>query len=672
MGERFLDTEEAGGSIPPVPTTSPPIPQRMTAGQIRVTTPGGDSCVVARGTTGRDALQALGERRLREVVAVRVDDRLLDVSCPLAEGGTLTPVFADSPDGVDILRHSTAHLMAHAVKRLFPDTQVTIGPVIEGGFYYDFKRDTPFTPEDLERIEMTMREIAAGDLQIERHEVARSRAIDLFRDQGESYKVEILEGIPDERVSLYTQGDFTDLCRGPHVPSTGRLTAFKLTSLAGAYWRGDERNEMLQRIYGTAFPSGKQLEEHLALLEEAKRRDHRRLGRELDLFSFHPEAPASPFFHPKGAIVYNQLVAYIRRLYDRYGYQEVLTPQILDVDLWQRSGHYANYRENMYFTEVEGREMAVKPMNCPGHCLLYAGTTRSYRDLPLRLADFGRLHRFERSGVTAGLTRVRSFSQDDAHIFCTPEQIEAEVATVVEMIFVTYDLFGFAERRIYLGTRPERSIGDDFLWARAEQTLRQTLEARGIAFDVHAGDGAFYGPKIDFCILDAMRREWQLGTVQLDFALPERFDLQFVNSDGGRERPVMIHRALLGSIERFMAILLEHCAGDFPLWLAPVQVRLLTVTDQQREYADGVCAQLRKAGLRAETDLRNEKLSFKIREAELQKVPIVLVVGDKEVASGTVAPRRRGAGKLPSITVAEFMEQVGSEARLAVTEGGVP
>ena len=644
----------------------------MTEGQIRIALPGGETCVVASGTIARDALVALGEARVREALAVRMGERLLDLSRPLVSDGVLEAVFPDSPDGVEILRHSTAHLMAHAVKRLYPETRVTIGPVIEGGFYYDFKREQAFSPEDLERIEAGMREIAAADLRIERQEMPRSQAIELFRELGESYKVEILEGLSDEIVSLYRQDDFTDLCRGPHVPATGRIKAFKLTSLAGAYWRGDERNEMLQRIYGTAFPSPKQLKEHLALLEEAKRRDHRRLGRELDLFSFHPEAPASPFFHPKGTIVYNQLVAYIRRLYDHYDYREVLTPQILDVDLWQRSGHYANYKENMYFTEVEGREMAVKPMNCPGHCLLYAGTMRSYRDLPLRLADFGRLHRFERSGVTAGLTRVRSFSQDDAHIFCAPEQIEGEVATVVEMIFQAYDLFGFTERRIYLGTRPERSIGDDALWSRAEQTLRQALEARGIAFEVHAGDGAFYGPKIDFCILDAMRREWQLGTVQLDFALPERFDLEFVNRDGRKERPVMIHRALLGSIERFMAILLEHCAGNFPLWLAPVQVRLVTVTDQQHAYANEVWAQLRAAGLRAETDLRNEKLSYKIREAELQKVPIVLVIGDKEVASGTLSPRRRGAGTLPPLAVPDFIRHVATEARLVTAEGGVP
>jgi threonyl-tRNA synthetase len=643
----------------------------MTDDQIRVALPGGAEMLVPRGTPAADALRALGERRAGEALAARVGEQLVDLSRPVVEDATVAPVFADSPEGTEVLRHSTAHLLAHAVKRLFPDTQVTIGPVIEGGFYYDFKRDQPFTPEDLERIEATMRELAAADFAITRREMSRADAIAFFRASGEHYKVEIIEGIAEAHVSLYAQGDFTDLCRGPHVPSTGRLGAFKLTSVAGAYWRGDERNEMLQRIYGTAFPSAKQLREHLALLEEAKRRDHRRLGRDLDLFSFHPEAPASPFFHPKGALVYNALIAYIRDLYRQYGYQEVLTPQILDVDLWHRSGHYANYKENMYFTEVEGREMAVKPMNCPSHCLLYAGAKRSYRDLPLRLADFGRLHRYERSGVTAGLTRVRSFSQDDAHIFCAPEHVEAEVATVMEMIVHTYDLFGFAERRIYLGTRPARSIGSAEMWERAEHTLTHVLERRAVAFELHAGDGAFYGPKIDFCVLDAMRREWQLGTVQLDFSLPERFDLRFVNSEGREERPVMIHRALLGSIERFMAILIEHCAGDFPLWLAPVQARLITVTDQQHAYAERVLAELKRAGLRAEADLRNEKLGYKIREAELQKVPIVLVIGDKEVAAGTVAPRRRGAGTLPPTDVPTFVRQTLAEARPSLP-GGVP
>ncbi len=671
MGERFLDTEEAGGSIPPVPTKTYSPSSQMNEGVLRVATPGGQSVEVRYGAAAGEALRALGERRIGEAIAATVDDLVVDLSRPLERDAVVRPVFPDSREGLEVIRHSTAHLMAHAVKRLFPATQVTIGPVIESGFYYDFKHDRPFTPEDLERIEVLMRELAAENFSVERREVSKGEAIAFFRSLGEHYKVEIIESIADDHVSLYTQGDFTDLCRGPHVPSTGRLKAFKLTSVAGAYWRGSEQNEMLQRIYGTAFASPKELKAHLAMLEEAKRRDHRKLGRDLNLFSFHPEAPASPFFHPKGAIIYNELIAYIRRLYDQFGYQEVLTPQVLDVELWKRSGHYDNYRENMYFTEADERAMAVKPMNCPSHCLLYGMSTRSYRDLPIRLADFGRLHRYERSGVTAGLTRVRSFSQDDAHIFCTPDQIEGEVGRVIEMLFRTYDLFGFPERRIYLGTRPEKSIGDDAMWERAEATLTDVLQQRGIPYQLNKGDGAFYGPKIDFCILDAMRREWQLGTVQLDFSLPERFDLHFVNSTGAEERPVMIHRALLGSIERFMAILIEHCGGDFPLWLAPVQMRLVTVTEEHHPYAEDVLATLRAAGLRAEADLRKEKLGYKVREAELQKIPFVLVIGDKEVASRTVAPRRRGAGTLAALSVPELIDKARAEIR-PTKAGGVP
>jgi threonyl-tRNA synthetase len=642
----------------------------MNAGEVRVARPSGEAVGIQRGVSAREALAALGERRLGDAIAARIDDRVVDLTCEVESDAVVVAVYPESREGLEVLRHSTAHLMAHAVKRLFPATQVTIGPVIDTGFYYDFKHDRAFTPEDLERIESTMREIADANVPVSRRVISKAEAIAFFRELGEHYKVEIIEGIPDDTVSLYTQGDFTDLCRGPHVPSTGRLKAFKLTSVAGAYWRGSEHNEMLQRIYGTAFATPKELKTHLAMLEEAKRRDHRKLGRELDLFSFHPEAPASPFFHPKGAIVYNELIAYIRRLYAQFGYQEVLTPQVLDVELWKRSGHYDNYRESMYFTEADERALAVKPMNCPSHCLLYGGTLRSYRDLPLRLADFGRLHRYERSGVTAGLTRVRSFAQDDAHIFCTPDQIEAEVGSVIEMLFRTYDLFGFPERRIFLGTRPEKSIGSDAMWERAETTLARVLDARGIAYELHKGDGAFYGPKIDFCILDAMRREWQLGTVQLDFSLPERFDLHYVDSSGQHERPVMIHRALLGSIERFMAILIEHCAGDFPLWLAPVQARVVTVTDQQ-DYATRVLRDLRAQGLRAEIDDRNEKLGYKIREAELQKVPLVLVIGDKEVETKTIAPRRRGAKTLPAMTVPALIEMIADEIR-PQSAGGVP
>ncbi len=600
-------------------------------------------------------------RRFSKAIAARVDGKAVDVSSPLVTEEA-EPVFPSSPEGLEVLRHSTAHLMAQAVKRLFPEVQITIGPVIEGGFYYDFKHERSFTPEDLERIEAEMQTIVKENLPVSREEVPRDDAVRFFTQMGEAYKAEIIAGIPEgEIVSLYRQGEFVDLCRGPHVPSTGRIPAFKLTSMAGAYWRGDEKNEMLQRIYGTAFATPKELRQHLALLEEAKRRDHRRLGKELDLFSFNPVAPGSPFFHPKGALIYNELVSYMRGLYQRYGYQEVLTPQIFDVDLWHRSGHYENYKENIFFTEVEGRDFGVKPMNCPGHTYIYAAKKHSYRDLPLRYADFARLHRFERSGVLAGLTRVRSFSQDDAHIFCTPEQIESEVSGVLRMINEVYQTFGFEEVHFYLATRPEKRLGDDATWDRAEAALAGALNANDIAYEVNVADGAFYGPKIDFIVLDALRREWQLATIQLDFMLPERFDLSYVTANGDEARPVMIHRAVLGSIERFMGILIEHCGGDFPLWLAPVQVKIVTVTDNQDAYARQVDAQLRQAGIRCELDLRNEKLGYKIREAEMQKIPYTVVIGDKEVQAGIVAPRVRKREKVAPLSVQALIERLHRE-----------
>lgn len=591
-----------------------------------------------------------------DVIAAKIDGVPVDLDRALSRDCTLDWIPVDSPEGLEILRHSTAHLMAQAVQNLFPGTQVTIGPTIEDGFYYDFKRDKSFTPEEIEKIEARMREIAAQDLKVKREEMPRKSAIELFRRMGEEYKVAILQEIPEEIVSLYRQGDWVDLCRGPHVPSTGIIRAFKLTGVAGAYWRGDEKNEMLQRIYGTSWPTEGALREHLRLLEEAKKRDHRRLGRELDLFSFHPLAPASPFFHPKGAFVYNELVAYMRRLYLRYGYQEVITPQIFDVELWRRSGHYDHFRENMYFTHIEEREFGVKPMNCPGHTFIYASRKRSYRDLPLRYADFGRLHRFEKSGVTAGLTRVRSFSQDDAHIFCAPDQIEAEMAALLKMLREVYQTFQFNEMQVKLSTRPDHFIGSLEIWGRAEDSLAQSLKKEGIDYQVNPGEGAFYGPKIDFVVLDALRRGWQLATIQLDFSMPECFDLTYVAPGGAEARPVMIHRAILGSIERFMGILIEHCAGALPLWLAPEQIRVMTVTDQQKEYAQKVFEELKAAGWRVELDGRNEKLGYKIREAQVEKIPYAAVIGDREVTDQTISPRRRGGEGLKPLSVKDFVE----------------
>ncbi len=614
-------------------------------------------------TRAIDALKASGAD-LKNLVAAKVDGEVVDLSREVADGAVVEGVVASSADGIEVLRHSSAHLMAQAVQRLFPGTQVTIGPVIDNGFFYDFKRDGGFTPEDLEKIQKEMKKIVKANLKVEREVMSRADAIALFTSMGEDYKVEIIASLPEgEPLSLYRQGEFVDLCRGPHVPSTGRIKAVKLTHVAGAYWRGDEKNEMLQRIYGTAFADREALEAHLARLEEAKKRDHRRLGQELDLFTFDPVAPGSPFFHPKGAFVYNQLVGYVRGLYEKYGYDEVITPQVMDVELWHKSGHYENYKENMYFSSIEEREFAVKPMNCPSHCVIYNSRKRSYRELPIRYADFGRLHRAERSGTLHGLTRVRSFSQDDAHIFCTPDQIGDEIGALLRMIEEVYSDFGFDERTVYLSTRPDKSIGTDEMWEKAETALSDALRGAGMEFEINAGDGAFYGPKIDFVFFDALQRGWQLATIQLDFgALPERFDLKYVRPDGVEDRPVMIHRAILGAIERFMGILIEHCGGAFPLWLAPEQVRVLTLTDRHAEYGAQVRERLREAGVRAELDGRNEKLGYKIREAQVQKIPYAVIIGDDEMANETVSPRRHGDRGGEAMALQAFVEQVKAEA----------
>jgi len=637
---------------------------------IQVTLPEGKALSVASGQKIKDIASSLEVNG--KIIAARLDGVPVDLGRSLNRDCALEWISLDSPAGVDVLRHSTAHLMAQAVQSIFPGTQVTIGPTIEDGFYYDFKREKPFSPEELEKIESKMREITALDLKVTREEMPRDKAIQLFQSMGEDYKVAILEEIQDPVVSLYRQGDWVDLCRGPHVPSTGTIRAFKLTGVAGAYWRGDEHNEMLQRIYGTSWPTEEALREHLRLLEEAKKRDHRRLGRELDLYSFHPIAPASPFFHPKGTVIYNALISYMRRLYIRYGYQEVITPQIFDVELWRRSGHYDHFRENMYFTRVEEREFGVKPMNCPGHTFIYASKKRSYRELPLRLADFGRLHRYEKSGVTGGLTRVRTFSQDDAHIFCAPEQIETEMNQLLKMLREVYRTFQFTEMEVQLSTRPDHHMGSLDTWEKAEAALAQALKQEGLDYRVNPGEGAFYGPKIDFVVHDALRRGWQLATIQLDFSMPERFDLAYVSRSGDEARPVMIHRAILGSIERFMGILVEHTAGDFPLWLAPVQAKVLTVTDQQKEYAQGVFQELCGMGWRVECDERNEKLGYKIREAQAQKIPYAIVVGDREVKDRTIAPRRRGGEMLPPMKVGEFHELLRKEVAQAMGEKEVP
>jgi len=621
---------------------------------IKLTLPDGSIREVSAGTTPLQVAESIGSRLARDAVAARVTGELIDLTRPLQADSSLEILTKKSAESLEVLRHSTAHATAQAVQELFPGTKIAQGPVIEDGFYYDFDREEPFSDKDLEAIEKRIAEIVQRDLPVQRLDLPREEAIAYFEKEDEPYKVHFARTKGGESVSIYRQGEWDDFCRGPHVPSTGRLGAFKLLSVAGAYWLGDERNKMLQRIYGTAFFTRKELEEHLRLLEEARKRDHRKLGRELDLFSFHAEAPASPFFHPRGATVYNLLIDYVRGLYRDYGYSEVITPQIFDAELWHKSGHYEHYRDNMYFTEVDGRQYAVKPMNCPSHCLLYSEGRHSYRELPIRIADFGRLHRYELSGVTAGLTRVRSFAQDDAHIFCTEDQISSEVASVTRMILECYGMFGF-EVKIVLSTRPEDRAGDDSLWDRAEEALRGALADQGYEFTVAEGEGAFYGPKIDFIAKDALKREHQLGTIQLDYVLPGRFGLTYIDAEDNAQQPVMIHRAMLGSLERFFGILVEHTGGAFPFWLAPEQVRVLSITERTGEYADNVASRLAESGLRAEADLRNEKIGAKIREAQLAKVPIMLIVGDREAAEGAVAVRLRTDGDRGAMETERFL-----------------
>ena len=579
-----------------------------------------------------------------------------------------------SPEEVFLerLRHSAAHVMAQAVRRSWPGTKLAIGPTVEHGFYYDMDVPETITPEHLETIEAEMRKIAKEDLALVREEWDKPKAQAFFADA--PFKLEIIAGIPDATVSVYKQGEFTDLCQGPHLDRTSQLQHFKLTTLAAAYWRGDERNPQLTRIYGIAFASADDLERHVKRLEEAKARDHRKLGKELGLFSFHPEAPAMPFFHPKGAILYNALKAYVRGMYPSEGYQEVITPQIFDTSLWKTSGHYQNYIENMFLVDVDEREFGVKPMNCPAHCLMFSEAKWSYRDLPVRLADFGRLHRYERSGVTTGLTRVRSFCQDDAHIFCTPEQIGAEIQAVIGMTKRVYSDLGLGAPRVTLSTKPEKAMGDDALWVSAEAALERVLVESGLPWSLDAGGGAFYGPKIDFFFEDAIGRSWQLGTIQLDFNLPEAFDLAYTTSDDARARPVIIHRAVLGSIERFMGVYIEHCAGSFPPWLSPVQARVMSITDDIAEAARGIVAQLRSSGLRAELDDRGEKVGKKIRDAQLARIPWMLVVGKREAAEGKVAVRLLRGGDRGALPIEEFIRIAGENIRArALTEDvGMP
>ncbi|MBR58186.1 MAG: threonine--tRNA ligase [Myxococcales bacterium] len=632
---------------------------------ISVILPDGARRELASGATGQDLAMSIAEGLARKCVAIEVDGVLQDLHLALNDGASVRLITWDDTEGLEVLRHSSAHVLAQAVVSLFPDAKPTIGPVVDEGFYYDFHVENPFTPEDLAAIEKRVKEIVKAKIPLRRCEVNRAEAIDLFQDN--PFKVEIIESVDDgevgegETVSYYEQGDFVDLCRGPHVQHTGQVRAFKILKLAGAYWRGDSENPQLQRIYGISFPDKKQLKEHLQMLEEAKKRDHRRIGRDLDLFSFQEEGPGFPFWHANGMLLYNAVADFWRHKHRLAGYDEIRTPMMLSDALWHKSGHYENYKENMYFSNIDEQGFAVKPMNCPGGVLVYKARRHSYRELPLRVAELGHVHRHEMSGVLHGLFRVRSFTQDDAHIYCRPDQIMDEVVGVMELVRDIYGAFGFENVEIELSTRPGKSIGTDEMWENAEAQLQGALETSGVEYKLNPGDGAFYGPKIDFHIRDCMNRSWQCGTIQLDFALPERFDCTYEGGDGNRHRPVMIHRALLGSLERFIGILIEHYAGKFPLWLNPAQVRVLPVSDKFSDYAKEVAADWFQAGIRAAADVRNETLGKRIRETQLMRVNYQAIVGEREVADGTVSVRSRNGEQIGVFTIAEFRDRLLAE-----------
>lgn len=626
---------------------------------IEVTLPDGSKREFNSPVTVGDVAASIGAGLARAALAGKVNGKLVDLSHPITENSTVSIVTDKDPEGLEIIRHSTSHLMAQAVKELYPQAQITIGPVIENGFYYDFSLPKHLTNEDLPLIEKKMDEIVKRDLPIVREEMDRDEAVKYFNSIGEHYKAEIIGSIPaGETISLYRQGDYVDLCRGPHVPSTGRLRVHKLMKLAGAYWRGDSKNEMLQRIYGTAWAKKDDMAAYLHMLEEAEKRDHRRLGKELDLFHFQEEAPGLIFWHARGWALWQQVEQYMRRVYQDNGYQEVKAPQLLDRSLWEKSGHWSKYKENMFTTESENRYYALKPMNCPGHIQIFNSAVRSYRDLPIRYGEFGACHRNEPSGSLHGLMRVRGFTQDDGHIFCTEDQILSESTAYTKLVQKVYADYGFTDISYKIATRPEKRIGDDATWDKAEKALMDALDASGIKYDILPGEGAFYGPKIEYHLRDSLGRGWQCGTIQVDFQMPSRLGAEYVTESNGRATPVMLHRAIVGSLERFIGMLLEHYAGQLPPWLAPVQVAVANITDDQADYAQEVVSMLKKAGLRAEADLRNGKITYKIRELSLQKLPYILVVGAKEKAEGKVAVRVRGGKDLGAMSVEDFIKLV--------------
>ena len=611
-----------------------------------------------QGVTLLEIAKSVSGRLAKDALIAKVNDELMDLAMPVNDDAAVEFLTFNDELGKKAYRHSTSHVMAQAVQKLFPGVKFAIGPAVADGFYYDFDTEKPFTPEDLGKIEEEMDAIIKRDYPFERFVMDREKALDYFKQSGQQYKVELIEDLPEDALlTFYTQGDFTDLCAGPHLLSTGRLKSVKLTNVAGAYWRGSERNKMLQRIYGTSFPKKSLLEEHLFRIEEAKRRDHRKLGAELDLFSIMDEGPGFPFFHPKGMILRNELEKYWREEHQRRGYQEIRTPVILNRTMWENSGHWDHYQENMYFTKIDEADYAVKPMNCPGSILIYNSKLHSYRELPIRLGELGLVHRHEMSGVLHGLMRVRCFTQDDAHIFMLPEQIKDEIVGVINLIDDFYKVFGFSYH-VELSTRPENAMGSIEIWDMAVDELRKALDERGLKYFINPGDGAFYGPKIDFHLEDSLGRTWQCGTIQLDFQMPEKFKLTYVGEDGQKHQPVMIHRVVFGSIERFIGILIEHFAGAFPAWLAPVQVKIIPITDRQREYASKVERLLKEADIRVETDTRSEKVNYKIREAQNQKIPYMLVVGDKEIESGSVAVRHRTKGDMGAVPTGEFVKML--------------
>jgi len=629
--------------------------------KINITFPDNSVKEFEKGVSAYEIAMSISKKLAEEILVAEVNGKLTDLSAPINEDSKIVLHKFDSEKGKEVYWHTTSHMMAQAIGELFPGARFGVGPPIENGFYYDVDSDRKFSEEDLKKIEEKMLEISKRDLKLSRENLKRTEAIEYFKiKKNDPYKVEILETIAkdEENVSLYSQGDFTDLCRGPHLPSTGKVKAVKLLSVSGSYWRGDEKRQMLQRIYGISFPKQKELDEYLKNLEEAKKRDHRKLGRELELFSFHEEGPGFPFWHNNGMILLNNLKEYLRGKLSELNYEEINTPIILNQKLWLQSGHYENYKENMYFTEIDERDFAVKPMNCPGSTMVYKTTMKSYRDLPLRLFEFGLVHRHELSGVLSGLFRVRSFTQDDAHIFCTPEQIEEEITVLIKLVFDVYNTFGFDEVQVYLSTRPEKYIGSAEVWDNSEKSLATALDKANIKYKINEGDGAFYGPKIDFVVKDSLRRNWQLGTIQLDFSMPERFGLEYVGTDSKIHRPVMIHRAVFGSFERFVGVLTEHYAGYFPLWLSPIQVMVIPISDAHKEYSTKIYEHLRKSGLRANMDSRNEKIGYKIREAENKKIPYMIIIGEKEMESNNISVRQHIKGDIGKFELNEFTEKL--------------